>query len=259
MVALLTAYLLELLLEAIDAWVFKRQARFRGGFLPLMNFLLPAHITGMVISMLLYSNARLLPFAFASAVAVASKAIFIAPVNGSRRHFLNPSNTGMAITLLIFPTISAVLPWQFTKNLGGWMSWILPLIVVCTGTFLNARFTKRLPLIASWVIAFSIQGLMRSIILETPLNAALAPMTGVVFVLFTFYMITDPATTPDDFRGQVIFGAAVAAVYGALVALHIGFGLFFALLVVCAARGLSLYALGRRTTRSIQFTSKEAL
>ena len=41
---------------------------------------------------------------------------------------------------------------------------------------------------------------------------------------------------------QVAFGAAVAAVYLVLVAIHIAFGLFFALTIVCATRGLVLYA-----------------
>jgi hypothetical protein len=66
-------------------------------------------------------------------------------------------------------------------------------------------------------------------------------MTGVAFILFTFYMVTDPATTPFEIRGQVFFGASVAAAYGLLVVSHIVFDLFFALTIVCALRGLGLY------------------
>jgi hypothetical protein len=66
-------------------------------------------------------------------------------------------------------------------------------------------------------------------------------MTGVAFVLFTFYMITDPATSPGKRSSQVAFGLAVAAAYGVLVALHAVFGLFFGLTIVCILRGLGLY------------------
>jgi Na+-translocating ferredoxin:NAD+ oxidoreductase RnfD subunit len=73
-------------------------------------------------------------------------------------------------------------------------------------------------------------------------------MSGLAFLLFTFYMVSDPATTPDHPRRQVVFGAAVAIVYGILVSLHVVFGLFFALTVVCAVRGLYLYWASRRVT-----------
>jgi hypothetical protein len=57
-------------------------------------------------------------------------------------------------------------------------------------------------------------------------------------------MITDPSTTPSSVRGQVAFGAAVAAVYGVLMSLHVVFGLFLSLSLVCAVRGVALLASG---------------
>jgi hypothetical protein len=65
-------------------------------------------------------------------------------------------------------------------------------------------------------------------------------MTSVAFVIFTLYMIPDPATTPLKPWRQVCFALAVAFVYGLLQVLHLVFGLFFALLVVSAVRGISL-------------------
>ena len=46
------------------------------------------------------------------------------------------------------------------------------------------------------------------------------PLTGLVFWLYTNYMITDPGTTPVKPRNQVIFGAAVGIAYGVLVVAH---------------------------------------
>jgi phosphoglycerol transferase MdoB-like AlkP superfamily enzyme len=71
-------------------------------------------------------------------------------------------------------------------------------------------------------------------------------MTSAAFIIFTLYMIPDPATTPLKPARQVLFGLAVAAVYGVIQALHLVFGLFYALLVVAAVRGLSLHALDLR-------------
>jgi hypothetical protein len=72
------------------------------------------------------------------------------------------------------------------------------------------------------------------------LSAALVPMTGTGFVLYTFYMITDPGTTPAAPRGQVAFGLGTAALYGLLVAAHVPYGMFFALTLACVVRGCAL-------------------
>ncbi|MBW4548594.1 MAG: RnfABCDGE type electron transport complex subunit D [Symplocastrum torsivum CPER-KK1] len=242
LVALVTAYSLEILLEWVDAWVNQRTPGFVGSFGQLVDFLLSAHITGLAIAMLLYANDRLLLIAFATAVAIGSKAIVRAPVGNSTRHFLNPSNLGITITLLLFPWVGIAPPYQFTENLSGIGDWILPGLLIVSGTFLNARFTHRLPLIAAWLGGFAVQALLRSLVFGMPIVAGFVPMTGVAFLLFTFYMVTDPGTTPSKPLNQVIFGASVAAVYGLLMVSHIVFGFFFALTLVCTLRGLVFYA-----------------
>jgi hypothetical protein len=68
------------------------------------------------------------------------------------------------------------------------------------------------------------------------------PMTSAAFIVFTLYMVPDPATTPLKPWRQVAFGFSVAAVYGVIQALHLVFGLFFALLAVCALRGVGMCA-----------------
>jgi enediyne biosynthesis protein E5 len=251
--ALGTAYGMETFLEIIDARLNHRPARFAGGVRQAVDFLLSAHITGLAVAMLLYANDQVLPIVFAVAVAIGSKAIW--RVQG--RHFFNPSNIGISTTLFLFPWVGIAPPYHFTENLHGLGDWILPLIIVFSGTFLNARFTHRLPLIATWLAVFLLQAVVRSAFQELPFEAALLPMTGVSFILFTFYMITDPATTPDHLRGQIAFGAAVGAVYCLLMLLHVVFGLFFALTIVCAGRGAELYyaMFARRVRLSVSILS----
>lgn len=248
LIALLTAYSLEILLDWIDARLSNRAPRFSGNLRTKIDFLLSAHISALAVAMLLYANDRLWVIAFATAVAVGSKAIFRVSSHQGSRHFFNPSNFGITVTLLLFPWVGIVPPYHFTENLEGWADWLLPALIVGTGTFLNAKLTKRIPLIVAWLAGFVIQAGLRSsaensFFADTIFSAGLTPMTGVAFVLFTFYMITDPATTPVKPLGQIAFGASVAFTYGLLMISHTVFTLFFSLTIVCAMRGLGLFCL----------------
>ena len=254
-VAVLMAYATELFLEIVNAWANKKTPRFVGGVTNFVDFLLPAHISGLAVSMLLYTGELLLPFAFASAVAIASKALFTVNVNNSERHFLNPSNTGIAVTVFLFPTIAPVMPWQFTEGLSSNLSSAFPVLIVCLGIFMNWRYTKRMPLVLGWVLAFALQGVIRCLVNGLPLFVGLVPITGVSFVLFTFYMITDPGATPSDWREQVIFGAATALVYCILVLSHIGFAFFYSLVIVSFARGMILHLQNGRIPATVSLSS----
>jgi Na+-translocating ferredoxin:NAD+ oxidoreductase RnfD subunit len=240
LVGLGAAYATEILLELVDARLNHRRYRFLGGARNAIDFLLSAHITGLACSMLIYSNDQLWPTAFAASAAIASKALIRINVGGGQRHVFNPSNLGITATLLLFPWVGVAQPYMFTENLEGMGDWILPVVLICLGTFLNARFTKRLPLIASWLGVFMLQAVLRNLFFGSQLLPALTPITGVAFLLYTFYMVTDPATTPSSLRGQIAFGSGVALAYGMLVALHAVFGLFFALTIVCTARAIGL-------------------
>lgn len=242
LVALAAAYLTEALLEAVDARAARRPPRWRGGVRTRIDFFLSAHITGLAVAMLLYANARLMVIAFAAATAIASKAALRLPASQGGRHFFNPSNLGITATLLLFPWVGIAQPYQFTEGVDTVGDWALPALIVCTGTFLNWRFTHRLPLIAAWLGCFAAQAVIRHLAFGAQLAAAWMPMTGVAFILFTFYMVTDPATTPSAPRAQVVFGASVAAAYALLMTAHVVFGLFFALSIVCALRGAWAWA-----------------
>jgi enediyne biosynthesis protein E5 len=240
-VSLAAAYSTEIGLEWLDARINRRRGAYRGGFVQLVNFLLSAHITGLAVAMLLYANDRLWVIAFASVTAIASKAIFRVTAGKGTRHIFNPSNLGITVTLLLFPWVGIAPPYHFTENLPPAGRWILPSIIVFSGTFLNWRFTRKIPLIASWVSCFFLQACLRHWLFGSSVTGALMPMAGVAFILFTFYMLTDPGTTPANPRTQILFGAAVAFAYCACMILHIVFGLFFALTAVCSLRGILLY------------------
>jgi Na+-translocating ferredoxin:NAD+ oxidoreductase RnfD subunit len=241
LVSLLAAYSTELVLELIDAWAMRRPLRIKPNLRSVIDFFLSAHISGLAVAMLLYANDRLWVVAFGAAVAITSKAIFRFKAGDDYRHFFNPS-----AVLLTFPWVGIVPPYHFTENLGNVGTWVFPSVIICTGSLLNIVFTKRIPLVLAWVSTYLLQALVRTAILGTPILAGLVPVTGVAFLLFTFYMVTDPATTPKALRPPIAFGFSVAAVYSALVYSHVVFAMFFALTIVCGVRGGYLYILSRR-------------
>ncbi len=243
--AVLTAYSLEIGLEWLDARLHNRPLAFLGGGLSgFVDFLLPSHITALACAMLVYSNETFWPIVFAVAVGVCSKYIFRAPVGkGKTAHIFNPSNTGIAAALVVFPWVAASPPYQFTENVSGAWDWIIPALIICTGTLLNWKLTKKMPLILGWVSGFALQALFRGLFMDFNLLHALSSMTGVAFVLFTFYMVTDPGTTPSKPRNQFIFGASVALVYMFIDIFNIVYQIFFALLTVCTVRGISLHVM----------------
>ena len=241
--AVLTAVAVSMLLDWIDARAKNRELRFTGSPGDFLNFLPACLIPGFACGMLLYPNERLWPLIFAVVLSIGSKVILRAPVgNGHTQHIFNPSNFGVAATLLLFPDVSFAPPYHFTENITGLWDWGVPLIVLTTGIIIHALFTGRLPLVAAWVGGFVLQGVVRANLFGTPFFVPLVPMTSAAFIIFTLYMIPDPATTPLKPARQALFGFSVAMVYGTLQILHLVFGLFFALLIVCAIRGLSLHA-----------------
>jgi len=240
-VAVLTAISVSMVLDWVDARATHRAVRFTQSAGSFVNFLPACLIPAFACGMLLYPNERLWPVVFAVVLSIGSKVILRAPVgNGHTQHIFNPSNFGVAATLLLFPEVSFAPPYHFTENITGLWDWALPMIVLFTGVVVHGLFTGRLPLVGAWIAGFVLQAIFRARMFGTPFFVPLMPMTSAAFIIFTLYMIPDPATTPLNKARQAWFGFAVAMIYGILQLLHVVFGLFFALLIVCAARGLSL-------------------
>ena len=243
-VVLITAYAFEFLFETIDATISRRKLRFRGcGMVGIIRFLLPAHVSALAIGMLLFSPSGLGPIIFAVVLAVGSKYMFrihwTQEFNGQlqSRHFLNPSNFAITATLLLFyETVGIAPPYMFTANTSGLFDWVFPLVIVTLGSYLNIKATGRITLIVSWLLAFLIQAVLRSVYHDAPILSGLMPMTGFAFLLFTFYMITDPATTPTEKPMQVLFGTSVALGYAVFMELNLVFGLFYSLTLVSILR-----------------------
>lgn len=240
LIAIAVAYATEFAFELLSSWSYRRRPRFLGrGPRGVYEFLLPSHITALAVNMLLYANNQILPVLFGVVVAVSAKHALQAPIKGRMRHYMNPSNFGIAVTLLCFGSwVSIAPPYEFTEKADTFFRIMIPIVIATAGTVLNAVLTKRTALIVGWLGGFAIQAFLRAWIWKVAVFAALSPMTGVAFVLFTNYMISDPGTTPGKSRAQFMFGSSVAMVYGVLMLFQVTYTLFFATAIVCGLRGL---------------------
>ena len=215
LVAIGTAIFMQMFLEWVDAKAKNRELRFAGGVGPFLNFLPAALIPGFACGMLLYPNENLWPIVFAVVLSISSKVFFRAPVgNGHYQHIFNPSNFGVAATLLLFPQVGFAPTYHFTENITGAWHWVIPAFILLTGIIIHGCFTGRLALVGAWVGGFVLQGLFRAWYFNTPLYVPLMPMSSAAFIVFTLYMVPDPATTPINPWRQAFFGFSVAMVYG---------------------------------------------
>jgi hypothetical protein len=245
-VALGTGYACALFFEWVDARANGAPPAFvGGGWRKLLDFMLPAHMTSITMSFLLYFNQRLWIMSLSVALALGSKYVLRVRHNGRLQHFMNPSNFGIAIVLITYQW-TGVLPWAFTIDIHGVWDWLLPLIIVLLGFRLNLLFTGRLPTVFTWLSTFILLGIVRAWLLHTPISAELVVLTGIPMVLFTLYMITDPQTSPARLRSQIMFGAGIAFAYHVLLMMHVQYMMFYSVATVCAIRGLCLFALSLR-------------
>jgi hypothetical protein len=251
LIAVLCGYTTEIVFELLHAWAYRERPQFLGnGLRGLYEFLLPSHISALAVNMLLYANNQLWPVLFGVVLAVSQKHFLRAPIAGRMRHFMNPSNFGISAVLLLFGYWASIAPpYQFTEWASSFFRLLVPIVILVSGTVLNSVLTKRVALIVGWMGAFFIQAFVRHWLWGVQLNTALSVMTGVAFVLFTNYMITDPGTTPSKPRAQFIFGSSVAVVYAVLMQFNVVYTLFFATSIVCALRGLGWWAVYLRQAR----------
>ena len=125
--AIATAIVVSMLLDWVDARAKNRELRFTGGSGNFLNFLPACLIPGFACGMLLYANERLWPVIFAVVLSIGSKVILRAPVgNGHTQHIFNPSNFGVAATLVLFPDVGFAPPYHFTENITGLWDWGVP-------------------------------------------------------------------------------------------------------------------------------------
>jgi Na+-translocating ferredoxin:NAD+ oxidoreductase RnfD subunit len=113
-----------------------------------------------------------------------------------------------------------------------WGNNIWPMAVIWVLGFAIVWRVGRLHISAAYILSFVLFGLLRSAITGNPWPAALAPITGPMYQLFIFFMVTDPRTTVSSRRGQIAVVVVVAFVEMLLRLQEVIYAPFYALFLV---------------------------
>jgi Na+-translocating ferredoxin:NAD+ oxidoreductase RnfD subunit len=205
-IAIVAALLAELILGRI----------FTGKFPNLAS----AYISGISVGILVRSPA-VWPYLLCAVVSIMSK--YVLRVKG--RHMWNPSNFGISVLLFLAPETVATLSIQ-------WGNYLLPMIVIwCLGSVIIYR-VRRFHITATYVTSFIAFAFMRSWITGSPWQSEIAPLTGPMYQLFIFFMVTDPKTTVRKKFWQCVVVFLVAVVEMILRLNQVVYAPFYALFLV---------------------------
>ena len=179
-----------------------------------------AYITGISVGILIRSPA-FWPYALCSAISITSK--YVLRVKG--RHLWNPSNFGISVMLFLAGDTVASLSIQ-------WGNYLWPMLVIwALGSIIIWRL-RRFHITATYVVSFIAFALLRSWITGNPWLSEIAPITGPMYQLFIFFMITDPKTTVRSKTGQCIVVFTVALLETVLRLYQSVYAPYYALFIV---------------------------
>lgn len=213
----------SMLLEVGLSWVLQRRK-----LVPLSAF-----ITSCSLSILLNYSHHSWVLLFPVFLAIGSK--YVLTVDG--KHVFNPAMFGVAMSLLVSREwITAAPAYQWA---GGDVT-----ISVFIATAALMLFVFRVGkgwLVVSFLVFYALQTAVRAYVMRHHLpwqTLFFGTLESPPFYLFTFYMITDPATSPKTVRGQVLLALALVLIDGVLHFKESVYTFFYAALTVGAVRFL---------------------
>ena len=157
-----------------------------------------ALVSGLSLCLLLRTNSLALA-AGAGVVTIASK--FLLRVNG--KHLFNPTNFGLVAMLLATGGAVWVSPGQW-GNVA-----FFAFLMVCAGGLVVMR-AARSDVTLAFIASYLALVIGRSLWLGEPFAIPLHRLQSGALLLFTFFMISDPRTTPDSRAGRIAFAMLVA-------------------------------------------------
>ena len=161
------------------------------------------------------------PFILCSLLTITSKYV----LRLRDRHLWNPSNFGICVIFFLTPSAVAPLSVQWGNDFTAIV------IIWALGLFILWR-ARRLHVSLTYVAFFLAFSAVRSLVTDDVFVAEVAPLTGPMYQLFVFFMITDPRTTVRSRTGRMIVAGAVAFVEMFLRLSESIYAPFYALFIV---------------------------
>jgi len=160
---------------------------------------LSAVITSLSLTLLLRTDMIELA-GLAACIAIGSK--FLLRVHG--KHVFNPANVALVSMMLLSDKV-----WVSS---GQWGSEAIgAFLLACLG-FLVLTRAKRAETTIAFLAAYGVLLVGRAIWLNDPFSIPLHQLQNGALLIFAFFMISDPKTSPNTARGRIVFGVLVAAV-----------------------------------------------
>jgi Na+-transporting NADH:ubiquinone oxidoreductase subunit NqrB len=156
-----------------------------------------ALISGLSLCLLLRTNDVAMA-AIAAIVAVASK--FVLRLKG--KHFFNPTNIAIVALMAVSGNV-----WVSPGQWGNVA--FFAFLMACLGGLVVNR-ASRSDVTYAFIAFYMMLVFGRSLWLGEPLTIPLHRLQNGALLLFTFFMISDPRTTPDSQAGRVVFAFLVA-------------------------------------------------
>jgi enediyne biosynthesis protein E5 len=179
-----------------------------------------AYVSGISAGILVRSPA-FWPYALASAISITSKYA----LRVRDRHIWNPTNFGVVMMLLLAPDAVAGLSVQWGNNL-------LPMVFVWAFGSAILWAVDRLNITVTYVVSFLFFAVLRAWMTGHTVISEIAPITGPMYQLFIFFMVTDPKTTVRPKWGQNLVVFIIAAVEMVFRLMQFVYAPFYALFLV---------------------------
>jgi enediyne biosynthesis protein E5 len=156
-----------------------------------------ALISGLSLCLLLRTNRPELDV-LAAVITIGAKFAF----RCRGKHIFNPTNGGIVAMLLLTPDV-----WVSPGQWGA--AALFAFLMACLGAIVVNR-AARSDVTFAFIAFYCALLFGRSLYLGEPMTIPLHRLESGALLLFTFFMISDPKTTPDSRAGRVLFAALVA-------------------------------------------------
>jgi Na+-transporting NADH:ubiquinone oxidoreductase subunit NqrB len=155
-------------------------------------------ITSLSLTLLLRTDEVGLAAA-AAAIAIGSK--FLIRIRG--KHVFNPANVAL-VTLMLASD-------QAWLSSGQWGNAALSAFTLACLGFLVLTRARRAETTIAFLLIYASMLFGRALWLDDPLAIPVHQLQNGALLIFAFFMISDPKTTPNTAAGRVLFAAIVAA------------------------------------------------
>lgn len=171
----------------------------------------------------LFDSAYLWMFFLLAVVTITIKHLF----TYKDRHIFNPTNFALLLVCYAFQDISNFHSMRW----GGELFWSLTFVML--GTALTI-YAKRWIVSFTFIFCFILFAYIKSILFPISFTLMLLPILGPGLQLYSFFMITDPMTSPQKSIEQIIFSVLLALIDTVLRFQQNRFAALISLSTVCA-------------------------